>query len=143
MKIIFLDVDGVLINRAACRAGFGKVDPVCIAVLNKLLADSGAFIVVSSCWRMGKTVLELRDLFNDWGVTPGRILDRTGRSNDVRGVEIQEWLDQREKHRGDVESFVIVDDDSDMAHLLHRHVKTSMATGLTEEHAELVKKLFA
>lgn len=36
-----------------------------------------------------------------------------------------------------VTSFVILDDDSDMDHLRHRLVRTTMVKGLTPEHADL------
>jgi 16S rRNA C1402 (ribose-2'-O) methylase RsmI len=139
MKIIFLDVDGVLINRESCMRGFAKHSPECVTVLNDLLKKSDANIVVSSCWRIGRTVIELRDLFNEWGVLPGRVLDKTPhdwQKSEIRGDEIQQWLNQREDIRGDVESFVIIDDDRDMGHLLPRLVQTEFEFGLTTSDAE-------
>lgn len=142
MKIIFLDVDGVLINRASCRSGFGKVDADCVALLNQLLEKSEAKIVVSSCWRIGKTVIEVRDLLNGWGVTPGKILDVTPLNWDwERGQEIGWWLDQRVKLRGDVESFVIIDDDRDMGDLLPRLVHTKFEPGLTRADVDAALEL--
>lgn len=55
-----------------------------------------------------------------------------------RGLEIQAWLD-RDGYKG---VFVIVDDDSDMAHLMPHLVKTDNNVGLTEERAgEIIKRL--
>jgi hypothetical protein len=49
-----------------------------------------------------------------------------------RGHEIQAWLDTQNSN---VESFVILDDDSDMAHLLSKLVQTKFEFGLTERDA--------
>ena len=53
-------------------------------------------------------------------------------------TEIQSWIDDHE-----VESFVILDDSSDMAHLMPKLVHTSMETGLTEDHVEQALSLLA
>jgi hypothetical protein len=52
-----------------------------------------------------------------------------------RGHEIQAWLDARAR-RQTIESFVILDDSADMAHLLPRLVRTPFATGLGDEHVD-------
>jgi len=145
MKILFLDVDGVLINRKVLMAKhaaakltpdvrvFDYPDSVCVKLVNEILEKTGAKIVVSSCWRIGRTTEELVTLFESWGITPGAVIDRTINNWDwVRGQEIQEWLDRHPE----VESFVIVDDDSDMAHLLPRLVKTKFEPGLQRVDAD-------
>lgn len=74
-----------------------------------------------------------------WGVT-GKVIGVTPvRNNLERGHEIQEWLDS---HSG-IESFVIIDDDKDMAHLLPRLVHTPFATGLEECHADAAIAMLA
>lgn len=135
MKVIFLDVDGVLITRDSCRRGFATVEPTCVAALNTLIAQTSADIVVSSCWRIGREVIELRDLLlQNWGVK-GKIIDRTPHMGDVtRGCEIQTWLTKRKEHRDDVESFVIIDDDADMDHLIPHLVRTEFVRGFTQRH---------
>ena len=140
MKLIFLDIDGVLINRAACMEGFGIPDAGCVAELNKLIEDTDAAIVVSSCWRLGKTVIELRELLGKWGVR-ARVIDKTPNHIDgVRGGEIQEWLTEYRKSRW-VDSFVILDDDQDMGELLPRLVQTNFETGLTAADCAKAKEL--
>lgn len=130
MKIIFLDVDGVLINREACRAGFGKVDPECVRLVNKLTEETGAAIVLSSCWRMGLNAVECRELLSNWGIT-GEVLGPTPHDYDqIRGQEIATWLSDYQRSR-DVESFVIIDDDADMGELLPRLVRTRFEAGFT------------
>ena len=49
-----------------------------------------------------------------------------------RGEEIQAWLDGAGT---EVESFVILDDHDDMAHLADRLVRTDSAVGITGEDA--------
>lgn len=155
-KIIFLDVDGVLINRKvlmekhtlaklAALAGsserfYDRADLDCVALINTLLEETGAKIVVSSCWRIGRTVEELQTLFTNWGITPGAVIDRTINDWDwVRGQEIQEWLDRHP----DVTQFVIIDDDADMAHLLPRLVQTEFEPGLTAADAARAVQVLA
>src|SRR3972149_2836843 len=74
-RVIFLDIDGVL---APIRQWdrYGDLDPACIQVLNEIAARGGADIVVSSTWRYGKTVAELREILEAAGFT-GRVLDKT------------------------------------------------------------------
>jgi hypothetical protein len=64
---------------------------------------------------------------------PGHI-DGTRR---CRGNEIQAWLDAVPV----VKTFAILDDDSDMGHLLPFLVRTSGQTGLQPEHVEQAIKL--
>lgn len=61
----------------------------------------------------------------------------------LRGHEIQDWLRHRAERRDDVEAFVIIDDDSDMDHLLPKLVKTTCATGLLDEHVEAAARLLS
>lgn len=130
MKVIFLDVDGVLITGMK-PYDWRTPDPTCIALLNELTECTHGQIVVSSCWRVGRTLPELRDLFKRWGVI-GTIIDRTGSGAESRGLEIMRWLHERDKLRGDVDKFVIIDDDKDMDVLFPSLVQTKHHLGLTE-----------
>jgi hypothetical protein len=114
-KIIFLDIDGVLV----CR-------------------PNG----INSSWRRKYEYLsDLRGAIQDMGVLPGRIIDQTPviphNSSEIRGLEIQAWLDDNADYAG-VEKFVIIDDGSDMAHLLPHLVQTFFADGLTEKESQKV-----
>lgn len=142
--IIFLDIDGVLNNQGCYRPGnVGKYgrnpDPQCIAALNSILDATGAEIVVSSTWRMGRTVEQLREMLTAWGVR-GRVVGATPTGCEEgalivpgmrRGHEIGAWLVEHPE----VERFVILDDDADMAHLMFRLVRTDFSRGLTKDHA--------
>lgn len=122
MRIIFLDIDGVL-NWTGTEdryCGFIGLDPELIARFNRIIdAVPDAKIVISSTWRHAmagsyggyKTFKGLIKLLHDRGLK-GTIIDKTPKrfSYVPRGSEIREWLEDNE---GKYTSFVILDDDSD------------------------------
>lgn len=72
-------------------------------------------IVVSSTWRLNETVDSLKKILSPSKLVSNAIIDVTPAFRgevvgDVRGREIQHWLDT---HLG-VTNYVIIDDDSDM-----------------------------
>lgn len=133
MKVIFLDIDGVL-NCGECfkrhhdeweAAGRPKVYKIWsmleashIEQLNRILKETGAKICISSAWRGDpKTPSELykAGLLPEAeivGTTP-HLRTPVGMSGwdwKERGKEIQWWLDRHPE----VEKYCIIDDDSDM-----------------------------
>jgi hypothetical protein len=150
MKVIFLDFDGVLnswafVNRTNVKGGIIGIDPEAVARLSRLMRDTGAHVVVSSTWRLFNTLEDLRRILTDAGLPKDQaalIIDKTPRlSGQHRGIEIALWLKTEAKQP--VESFVILDDDSDMADLMDRLVQTSMDHGLTDHHVEIAKRILA
>ena len=125
MRVIFLDVDGVL---APIRRWdrYGDLEPACIQVLNEIVARGHADIVVSSTWRHGKTVAQLQAILEAQGFT-GRVVDTTpiGPPGADRGEEIAAWLAEHA-----VGGYVIIDDHADMGELGARLVLTHPAYGL-------------
>jgi hypothetical protein len=123
--VIFLDIDGVL---APIRRWdrYGDLDPVCIQVLNEIVARGEADVVVSSTWRHGKTVAELQEMLEAAGFA-GRVLDRTptGLEGASRAEEIAAWLAEN-----DVSGYVIIDDHAAMGELHTHLVLTHHARGL-------------
>jgi hypothetical protein len=105
---------------------YGDLDPVCIQVLNDIVARGQADVVVSSTWRYGKTVAELQAILEAQGFT-GRVLDRTptGTPGADRGEEIAAWLAEHA-----VGGYVIIDDHIDMGELRSHLVQTHPAQGL-------------
>lgn len=143
IKVIFLDFDGVLCNHESIAKGYGlrtspEQDPYgphadCVTALNRIIERTGALIVVSSTWRHSGAA-NMRGTLERWGVR-GTVVGITPRlPGKVRGAEIAEWLETYTRYP--VESFVILDDDSDMGQLRHRLVKTDNVIGLTEADAE-------
>lgn len=153
MKIIFLDIDGVL-NYQEFYAQEGRetdetwpycdLCPKAIDILNHITDSTGAKIVISSSWRIGRPLEELQTELSKRGIK-GEIIDvtpylRFTHSSIVRGNEIHSWMMSNERLIGkyyDFEQYVILDDDSDM---LYRHrdnfVHTNWLKGLTMNHAE-------
>ena len=139
MKIIFLDIDGVLNTHHSMTRGrtsecLHHFQKSCVRELNRLIRLSGAKIVVSSTWRKGKRWPQVIQHIKTEGVI-GQVIDRTGVSDDrIRGHEIAEWLEM--PNHPEVESFVILDDDSNMDLLMDRLVLTSMNGGLRRHHVD-------
>lgn len=158
MRIVFLDFDGVLNSHEYVRrvgtfgepVGVSGLDPDAVARLNTLVVDGCAEVVVSSSWRHGRTVRELGKILFDVGFN-GKVVGKTpdcAHKPDgglwhgaMRGNEIQSWLHLAPLFDIEVGQFVILDDDSDMAHLADRHIKTPFETGLTREHVDLAVKM--
>jgi hypothetical protein len=118
------------------RTGIRHIDPSAVKLLNEILEASKAKVVVSSTWRLGNPLECIDKMLKFHGFT-GELIGMTEAWLDrdkypQRGNEIQEWLDRHP----DVGSFVIIDDDSDMAHLMNHLVKTQFAEGLLPEHIE-------
>lgn len=135
-RIIFLDVDGVLISGLL---GWKTPSPESVRALNELVERTGADIVVSSCWRVGRTVVELRELLASWGVK-GRVVGKTGSSKECRGYEIGQFLLDNAARFVDA-AVVIIDDNEDMAGLCDRLVKITGRIGLTMKNVEQAIKI--
>lgn len=151
MKVIFLDIDGVLVNLPALQAG--RVDdghcraaPECVRWLNWITDQTGARIIVSSNWRKFHTLPALRTRLHSWGVT-APILGATPDLSEKRavyvavprGLEIEAAL----RARPQIERFAILDDDADMTGLKGQLVQTRYETGLTEADARRCVELLA
>lgn len=153
MKIIFLDIDGVLALMHKQHDEFGSLfHEEFVNNLKWIIDETGAKIVISSSWRKSGLV----EMLNMWKFRnlPGEIIDTTCSlyiqqgggiqfwNNKLqehptpkingysipRGCEIEYWLNekgyretpwcektQKEYHeKSGIESYVIIDDDSDM-----------------------------
>jgi len=139
-KYLFLDIDGVL----NCRDDFKKSEESCyvlcrkkIEILNRIVFETNCKVVLSSAWRIGSGYEETKKLLKDHGAK-FKLIGRTG-NNDTRGNEIGDWM---QENRVLDDQIAIIDDDvRDMGNLMHRTVKTSFDTGITEEHANQIIEL--
>lgn len=128
-KIIFLDIDGVLNNALWYKEtnghrGRDDLSPDNIKFLNELIENTGAKVVVTSTWRLNRTVEELQEILarNGFvGEIVGKTIDmRRGEDSDciLRGNEILQWMKAHPVELGcayyDYKDYVILDDDSDM-----------------------------
>ncbi len=123
MKIIFLDIDGVLNWRKTVeRVHVGRfigIDPAMVARFNQIIdAHPDAKIVISSTWRnsfsYSTEILDFPGLIKYLQARglKGEVIDHTPLyfTKRSRGHEIGEWLEDEAKKLG-VTSFVILDDD--------------------------------
>lgn len=136
MRIVFLDIDGVLNSRAFYdRVGFiprPPLDPEAIARLDRICRETDARVVLSSAWRGD---LQTVRWLHERGLG-APIIGRTGWASFTgnRGSEIAEWIRSQAQHP--IESFVILDDGDDMDHLLPYLIQTSHDTGLLDDHVD-------
>lgn len=121
MKVIFLDIDGVL------QVEFNKKDEwghlfhkPFVENLRNIIDETGAKIVISSTWKMSGLQI-LKEMWLKRNL-PGEIIDITPNEVDVvergtcefydlvdRGYEIQQWIDDNKPDK-----WVIIDDVNDM-----------------------------
>lgn len=126
-RIIFLDFDGVVVTR---RTHFLDLDPVCMIPLRRIVEATSAFIVISSSWRIGRTVAEFNENLRRFGIID-RVIGMTPNTDLTRGREIELWLE-----RNPTQSFVILDDDADIEPFMEHLVQTAIQDGLTEANAD-------
>ena len=147
MKIIFLDFDGVV----STYEKRWHLDPAKLTLVNTIVWQTDARIVVTSSWKVGKRKVDdfKEELFGSFLVDDKNneafkrfvknIYDITDSKGPDRGSEIQRWLDA---HEEEVENYVILDDDSDMLEdQLFNFVQTDTYEGITEREVKLCKKV--
>ena len=159
MRIIFLDIDGVLNNRYTkerSNRGFIGIDPAKVRLLKEMQETSGAVIVLTSTWRddwepvyekCGPEGKYLTDRLADGGV---QVHDKIpGFSGLHRGAEIRRYA----KESG-CRSFIVLDDEQFPDFTLNGirdhgprinwiHTRLDAENGgLQPEHVPMVLKLF-
>jgi hypothetical protein len=129
LKIIFLDVDGVLnSDNSKSRLPLSKK---LLKNLREIVKETGAKIVVSSTWRRDefamkklRRALEYKKMKIYSSTTIHYFMPRQ-----IRGDEIDLWL----KSHSEIDSYVILDDCSDFHdHHMQNFVQTDCRVGLTE-----------
>jgi HAD domain in Swiss Army Knife RNA repair proteins len=154
VRTLFLDIDGVLNSHKYFIATMEErkekawdldqddrweamLDPECVARLDRIVRETGAQVVISSTWRILNPYERVEAFLRTKGFT-GKVIGATTTSYGLvhdrkteRGDQIAHWLAHTP-----AESFIILDDDSDMAGVSHRHIKTTYDTGLTDEQAD-------
>ena len=145
MKVIFLDLDGVLNTDRYLKqrdpVAQGCIDETKIPLLLRILEETGAVIVLSTSWRLYWDPDPALCAPEWWAVGESlarfglRFYERTPAYNgNHRDREVRDWLDA---HKGEVESFVILDDiHFGWGDLADRLVHTSPLRGLTEALAD-------
>lgn len=131
--VIFLDFDGVLNSLRSTLAMGGsnrhQFDAVAVNLVSRLAKGADANVVVSSAWRIGSDVPELRGILSSYSCSlASRVISMTPRGRGKRGEEIAQWLAENPNDHN--RSYVIIDDDSDMLDgQLPHFVKTNHRDG--------------
>lgn len=139
LKIVFLDVDGVLNSDQTTRStatGWTFVGSREVKRLKDILDATGAKVVLSSDWRYDRDdpsntdFWELQTELLRYGIS---FYDYTPELPSAhRGAEIDLWL----RNHPDVQNFVILDDRTDIEPNKSHWVQTVMARGLGRPEAE-------
>lgn len=155
MKIIFLDIDGVLNHRAVFtpKTGPAVLCPKAVARFRRLVERSGAKVVLSSTWRLGdpstcRYIAKLRSAgvldhaHEDWRTVrlPWPLGASIAIDGPCRGDEIAEWLSRHPE----ITAYVIIDDDSDMLReQMPSFVKTTFENGLLDGHCQVAEAILS
>jgi hypothetical protein len=138
MKIIFLDIDGVLNNSLGGAPGTGakpKLNKSSIDAINMIIEQvPDVRFVLSSRWRVDYGYAETVRYLKESGIngvfigqTPNFDNPSTEKLKPRRRYEIQKYLDDH----GITVQFVIIDDNSDLGRLVSRQIKTRWSSGFT------------
>jgi len=121
MKLIFLDVDGVL-NHSKSPKWFGAednhvLDDDCVGQINRVILQTGAKVVLSSSWRVDEDAKEVVE----HALVDGYVIGRTAVVLSVhsRREEILHWIGNvwpctfNWNDKETIEQLAVIDDDSD------------------------------
>lgn len=133
MKVIFLDMDGVLnsdeyfdkIKGLDIKGIENDVDMEKVKLLKDAVKATGAKIVLTASARYSKSVQPLIELLKKHKM----LLDLTPYINNKRGVEIKQWLSEHPE----TEDFVILDDEIFASYddeLMKKLIKISNGNGM-------------
>ncbi len=142
MRVLFLDIDGVL-NRERYRPAQSLglrswIEPELAQRLCHVLDAIKAEIVLSSDWRRGRELPLLRDELLAAGIDAS-VIDVTPEIQGPRWREIETWM---REHDRTLEQIAIVDDFHDMGPLAPRFVRVSPLNGLDKAAAHALVALF-
>ena len=155
MKIVFLDIDGILNAHEELDPNVmcGQIHTEKVECFNTILEHTGAYIVLSSAWRylIHRKEMTLEGL--DWllrshGIYQKRLIGITrmdtmvdlADSTDIptplmneRGAQISDWL----KENPECDSYVVIDDmDLGISEAGHPFILVEGSVGLTEQNVK-------
>lgn len=157
MKVVFLDIDGVLNNRRRFKPEKGTyvLCPIACGRFVEMVERVGAKVVLSSTWRKHEDHVDLLrwagvldEAHEDWrtkSLTHADLEDGATHYTPPnpygsvwRGEEIKEWLSRHPE----VTEYAIVDDDGDMLPEQMSHfVHTNTHIGLLPEHVAKIEAI--
>jgi hypothetical protein len=148
MKVIFIDIDGVLNDHTRLSNGYCGIKSECVENMNLILDTVlDLNIVISSAWRYmipkSMTLTGFEYLLLVCGINcRGRISGHTRHDNDeedTRGSQISDYLNEHT----DIEKYIVVDDmDLNLTSLGDNFLQTNGNVGLTKQDAERIIRHF-
>lgn len=153
MKVIFLDIDGVLnsdtyMEKQLDNSSEGiesEIDPATLILLKKAVDTTGAKIILSSSWRIMRKYNELEKFLMKFGIS---LSGKTPYVDGKRGLEIKQYLSENEN----IEQYLILDDEifeSFDEELVNHLILTKsdqnyhgFSEGLTEKHIKQIVEIF-
>ena len=153
MKVIFLDIDGVLnsdtyMEKQLDNSSEGiesESDPATLILLKKAVDTTGAKIILSSSWRIMRKYNELEKFLMKFGIS---LSGKTPYVDGKRELEIKQYLSENKN----IEQYLILDDeifesfDEELVnHLIL--IKSDQnyhgfSEGLTEKHIKQIVETF-
>jgi len=143
MKVIFLDIDGVLNGTQSLNdptttnIEFNSIDwwsyyidESKVKRLNRIIKETDGVVVLSTSWRLQLTQGFITQVLEAKGFE-GFIIGSVPDLSMHRSNEIQAWLN----YANSITSYVILDDDY-MTFLGNNQVKTDSRFGLQDEHVQ-------
>ena len=137
VKIVFLDIDGVLNDALTIQRLMDDAPTMDhLECLKAIIDRTGAQIVLSSTWRLFS--LSRNIVKNKLKKVGLEFIDRTKELMKGRAAEIREWLSRHPE----VENFVVLDDDKTLLkEFPNNMVKTAFFSGLCPEHIDKAVKI--
>lgn len=144
MKVLFLDIDGVLTHRGTLKADaetflerkVAQLDKAAVERLNYIVDSTGCAVVVSSAWRTVMEKSTIQYVLNRAGFRH-LILDVTPPDAGSRGQDITNWCDSW----GYPITQICVLDDGNVSPYEDVHVQTDLEYGLLDEHTTRVIRI--
>ena len=145
MKVIFVDVDGVLNSDDFIDSvkGSQDIDIKTIRLLKNAVNETGAKIVMDTSFRYTKSFLKVQEMLLQNGI----LFDKTPFIDNERGKEIKQYLAEHK----DIEDYILLDDvifpdfdDELLEHLINKHDTNSrgIGKGLQEKDVEEIIRRF-
>lgn len=145
MKVIFVDVDGVLNSDGFIDSvkGSQDIDIKTIRLLKSAVNETGAKIVMDTSFRYTKSFLKVQEMLLQNGI----LFDKTPFIDNERGKEIKQYLAEHK----DIEDYILLDDvifpdfdDELLKHLIKMDDTNSrgIGKGLQEKDVEEIIRRF-
>ena len=145
MKVIFVDVDGVLNSDDFIDSVKGKqdIDIKTVLLLKRAIEETGAKIVMDTSFRYTKSFLKVQEMLLQNGI----LFDKTPFIDNERGKEIKQYLAEHK----DIEDYILLDDvvfsdfdDELLSHLIKMDDTNTrgIGKGLQEKDVEEIIRRF-